>query len=669
MDTMKAGSTRSEKPKRNSKQKARAKGFAEASAGYNTLLSATRSLAPARVVLLICLFSFLAYANSLGGDFVFDDTEQIVGNQDIRSWENLGRAFTTHVWAFRDRPEALRVPVPPPYYRPLFTVLFTVGYHLFGLWPQGWHLLSLLFHIACSAGVFYLIRQFSNQKGAATVAALLFAVYPIHVESVSWISGITDPLFGVFFIASLHYYFKFRSTGSRSHLAFSLFMFALSAFSKETALSLVALIFVCEAFRLYPEQADRRRDPRQDLPEGAARLASAALRVLPYLAVAAVYLTARFLVLGGLTWKNPHAYAGPLTHTLLTLPWVIITYLIHLALPFDLSIAYNTSFVTTAYSPRFIFPALALAAIVWTLIAYRKKIGKQVWFALALIFVPLLPVLDLRQLSVEYLIFDRYLYLSAAGWCFLIALCLERLSQIESQPAQPSALRRIGIASALMVVLVLLMTAATARENLSWADSHALWSNAARIRPGFWAAHYNEGLALIEAKKYSEAIEALKRAALVAPDEPFIFDAMGRAYDGMGEATSAVENFKRALVLEPTMFESVNNLGTVYFKMGDYRAAEQNFKASLVMKPQAVASRFNLALCYSRLGQYSEAIGELNRALERAPDDAEILYELGLNYEKARRKSEAEGALRRAYSLAKSQALADKINEALQRTQ
>src|SRR5437588_10496985 len=96
------------------------------------------SLTVGRGLVLIGLLSVLAYANSLGGDFVFDDTEQIVDNQNIRSWENLSKAFTTHVWEFRERPANLDVPLPLPYYRPVFTVMLTTEFHLFGLWPQGW---------------------------------------------------------------------------------------------------------------------------------------------------------------------------------------------------------------------------------------------------------------------------------------------------------------------------------------------------------------------------------------------------------------------------------------------------------------------------------------------------------------------------------------------------
>jgi hypothetical protein len=204
------------------------------------------SLSSSRVIMLLSLLVCLAYANSLGGDFVFDDTEQIVENPDIRSWDNLARAFKTHVWAFRERPDVLRIPTPPPYYRPVFTVVLTAGYKLFELWPQGWHLISLLLHILCCVGVYYVLLQLSRNRSVAAVSAALFAVFPAHAESVSWISGMTDPLFGVFFLASFYFYLRFRECGGWRLLAGSLLLFTLAAFSKETALSLVILIFAYE---------------------------------------------------------------------------------------------------------------------------------------------------------------------------------------------------------------------------------------------------------------------------------------------------------------------------------------------------------------------------------------------------------------------------------------
>jgi tetratricopeptide (TPR) repeat protein len=648
MSTSKTGVASAGKKSARANRRAQPQTKNETAAGRaGGLLASLEALSPGRVALLVCLLSFLAYANSLGGDFVFDDTEQIVGNVDIRSWDNLGKAFTTHVWAFRDRPDALRVPVPPPYYRPIFTVLFTVGYHLFGLWPQGWHLLSLLLHVLSSIGVYYVLLLLSGRGQVAAVGALIFAVFPIHVESVSWISGVTDPLFSLFFLASFYFYLRSRATGSRAHLSVSLLLFALSAFSKEPALSMVVLIFIYEMTR-----PDVEALPGISFSQAQA----AAIKALPFALVAAAYLAARYIVLGGLTWKNPHAYDGPVGDVLLTLPWVVVTYISHMLWPFDLSIAYHSSFVTSAASARFLVPAMILVAGAIVLFGFRKRIGRQVWFALALIFVPLLPVLDLRQLSVEYLIFDRYLYLSVAGYGYLVGLALSSIAVKKQQAVWTTAA---------LVVMLVVFIAATARENRSWSDSYSLWSNAARIRPGFWAAHYNAALALIDMGRYGEAREALGRAARIAPDEPFIFDSLGRACQAMGDNAAAIENFKLALALDPEMFESLNNLGTVYFKAGDYKAAEKQFSLSLNLKPQAVAARFNLALCYSRQGRHADAAAELGRALEFSPDDAEILYELGLAQERLGRRKEAEGTLRRALSLSRNQGLTDKISEAV----
>jgi hypothetical protein len=308
-----------------------------------SLLAAAGRLSLTQALLLTCLVSFLTYANSLGGDFVFDDTEVIVENQDIRSWDNLAKAFTTHVWAFRERPGTLNLPPPLPYYRPLFTVMLTVEYHLFGLWAQGWHLVSLLLHILCAAGVFYVILLMSGRKLVALFASVVFAVHPIHAESVSWISGMTDPLFGVFFLASFCFFLKARAPDERGHpnrraFALSLAMFVLATFAKETALSLVVLVFGYELIDTSRQKAER--------------LITAAKRALPYAAAALIYLVPRYLVLGESMWKNPQAPERPLAYTLLTLPFVIFSYIGHLVWPIGLSVTYNTHFVTSIASPR-----------------------------------------------------------------------------------------------------------------------------------------------------------------------------------------------------------------------------------------------------------------------------------------------------------------------------
>jgi len=623
-------------------------------------ISGSGTLTVTRLLLLTCLFSFLAYANSLGGDFVFDDTDQIVENQNIRSWENLGKAFTTNVWAFRERPGAQNVPPALPYYRPLFTAMLTIEYHLFGLWPQGWHLVSLLLHALCAVGVFYVILLMSGRTAIASIASLIFAVHPVHAESVSWISGMTDPLFGVFFLASFYFYLKAGQPSPRSNqgaFVLSLAMFVLAAFAKETALSLVPLIF---GYELIATAAP-----------GTRRVLEASKRVAPYLGVALVYLVPRYLVLGDLMWKNPQAPYRPIAHVLLTLPFVVCSYVGHLLWPIGLSVTYNTHFITAATSPSFLLPAAALGLVAAALFFFRNRIPREVWQALLLILVPLLPVLNLGQVSrEEYLVFDHYLYLSVAGFGYLVAFGVSRLDAFNQRAKQTSnsISRRPAIAAAAAAVIIVVFTVAAARENRAWANSYSLWSNVARVRPGYWAAYYNEGLALLDAKRFDDARASLERATALNPQEANVLDALGRAYDGMGDPSNAISSFKRAIQLDGEMIESYNNLGTVYLNSGDTTKAEEQFGIALRLSPGAIAPRFNLGMCFVRQSRYADAAREFERIVESNQADAGVYYQLGLAYERIGRRDTAAENYRRGLAVAgDSKTLRDELSEGLAR--
>lgn len=628
--------------------------------GRSGLIAALESLSDSRAVCLICLLAVLAYANSIGGEFVFDDTDQIVTNQDLRSWTNLTKAFTTHVWSFRDQ-QSVVAPPPLPYYRPLFTVLLTVEYHLFGLWPQGWHITSLLLHVLASVGVFYVIMPMSRRKLTALFAASLFAVHPVHAESVSWVSGMTDPLFTVFFLASLAIYLRSREArylsrtptmGISRELTIALVFFVLSTYSKETALSLVLLVFAYELLETRGNVAKR--------------LEVASRRAFPFVAASLIYLIPRYIVLGEFMWTNPQAPDRPLIHTLLTLPIVISSYLFHLIWPVGLSVTYNTRFITSAASPMFLLPAAMLIALSAVLFAYRARVSREVWLALLLIFVPLLPVLKLGQVSrEEYLVFDHYLYLSVAGLSYLTTIALAAISGFDKRVPLPAG--RLKAALAAMCAILVVSVAVTGRENQSWSDSYALWSNAARVRPEYWAPHYNLGVVLLEEKRFDEAFQALSRAVLLKPDEPDVFDALGRTYDAKGDRAGAISSFKSAIELEPAKFESLNNLGHVYFESSSYDLAEHCFAAAIKARPKAPAAHYNLGLCYSRQGRYADAIRLFERVLKITPGDGDTYYQLALAYEKTGRNGEAIGALKRVPEVATSPEVTEKALETLTR--
>src|SRR5437764_13702208 len=187
-------------------------------------------LTDSRALFIIIAATVLVYANSLSGSFVFDDTKQIAANPAIRSWGNIARAFTSDVWAFQRG--TLTKDIPPPYYRPLFTAYLTVNYQLFGPWEPGWHLMNLLVHAGATVAAYFLIKRLSGDRLIAMMAALVFGLHPAHVESVSWISGIPDPLAALFFVPSLIWYVRYRTEGEKKFLVASVIAYGLSAFGK-----------------------------------------------------------------------------------------------------------------------------------------------------------------------------------------------------------------------------------------------------------------------------------------------------------------------------------------------------------------------------------------------------------------------------------------------------
>ena len=257
-----------------------------------------------RALFLIVAATVLAYANSLSGAFVFDDTKQIAGNPALRSWSNILRAFTSDVWSFQRG--TLTRDIPPPYYRPLFTIYLTINYQLFGVWEPGWHLMNLLVHTGATVLVYFLIKRLSGDQLIALVAALIFGLHPAHVESVSWISGIPDPLAALFYIPSLIWYVRYRTNGSMKYLLASLVAYGLSALCKETPLALPLILIVWELLRGSSPTVLTNRSPRVSKGSKAftTRLATIIPQMIPFAIVAAAYLALRFAVLGRLTWKH-----------------------------------------------------------------------------------------------------------------------------------------------------------------------------------------------------------------------------------------------------------------------------------------------------------------------------------------------------------------------------
>ena len=189
--------------------------------------------------------SILVSINSLWNDFASDDERQVLNNEFIKTLANLPKAFTSSVWAFMGGDIVFTA---DSYFRPLFTSLFTINYAIFGAQPWGWHLVNVIIHAGVTALVFFVVQEVTDRKRTGLIAASLFAVHPIHAESVAWVSGVTDPLMSVFVLSSFYFYLRYRKRSARHYLAVAVLLYFFGLLSKETALALVPVIAYCELF-------------------------------------------------------------------------------------------------------------------------------------------------------------------------------------------------------------------------------------------------------------------------------------------------------------------------------------------------------------------------------------------------------------------------------------
>lgn len=604
-----------------------------------------------KVYIFLMLACLLVYANSLSGDFIFDDTAQIVTNQSLNSWQNIINAFTTDVWAFQREAVVKTDNIPPPYYRPLFTVYLTIGYQLFGLWQQGWHLLNLAVHIGASVLVYrlFLLLGKGNIR-LAFIGSLLFALTPVHVESISWISGIPDPLATLFYAPAMIFYIRWREGGHKKLLVFSVIFFFLALLCKETPIVLPVILFIWEL------TLNRKGILTDNFFTAVKSLVIFAVPIL-------VYFVMRVSVLGKISWKHPFITQTPTELIYATIPFVFTYYLKNILFPFSLSLIYPTRFVNGFDDLNLWIPLVILLGLGGAMYFFRSKITPLMWLALGLFIVPLLPVLNLQVFHYEYIVQDRYLYLPSIGFVLFVACLLEKLLASDKKIFQQAAL-------AVTVLLCVSYAAGTVLQNRMWHSAIDLWSHAISFKPNSWSNYYNLGLAYLQEKNYEEAARQTEKSLdYQAFDrrEDLIRVNLGLAKKGLGKTEEAKADFLKALEVNPKSIEATTNLGALLFDQGNYREAETQFKKGLQLNPSDPPLNYNLARTYAKNGRHKEALEIYANLLQKEKQNPELLYDIAVSYAASGEAEKAKSFLNEAKKFPVDNELKQKILDAEQK--
>ena len=555
---------------------------------------------------LACGITALAYLGTLGFGFVYDDVLQVFQSPALKEWRYLPQYFTSHVLA------ALYPGAGGNYYRPLLLLWLRLNYVLFGPEPSGWHATTVLCHVLATYLVFRVAQQLSNDRMVAFCAALLFGVHPAHVESIAWISGVSDPLMSCFFLGSLSVFLDGRASTRTSPAVYSLVLFGCALLSKETAVVLPVLIFV--AVLVEPQATDAQQP--------AARKIWRAIRECAhYVFVAALYLAARYWAL--------HAFSHPevslsWTQVFLTWPVALWFYARHLLLPIGLSEFYSLHYLDRASLLGFWLPLAMLAIVLLVSWVWIRALSQRraAWFAIALIVLPLLPVLDLRALTVGDIIHDRYLYLPSVGFVLLVALSLRDMER-----RMPS-IRAISLPALGTGLIALAFSVLTVTQQSQWANDITLYSHGIDSAPDNLTVRDNLANALMAANQSERAIplylDVLKR-------NPNFWRSnynLGFAYYKMGNTAAAENYLQKAIQIDPRDSDEFIYLALIQLQLKKLPQAAQNSRQAITRSPHARGYHFILGLIAEAQGDRNTAITAFKTEVTEHPDNAAAATEL-----------------------------------------
>jgi tetratricopeptide (TPR) repeat protein len=603
----------------------------EAGKKTGTPVSAKRLLVP---IIILAAVSFGVYGNTLFNDFVYDDNYQVLDNPWIKDMRFLPEVFSKSVWSF------LPGSVTSNYYRPLMHVSYSFSYHLFGLKPMGFHLINILFNAGVTVLVFLTISMLLKEPGSHAsssprisppfIAALLFAVHPIHTEAVAWVAGFPEISFTFFCLLSFYFYLG-SEDGLNRQYALSAASFSLAVFSKETALVLPVILVAYDiVFHISPVASGK----------GGKKAGHYVRRYIPFLLIGLVYLALRVHALGGLAPQRSHPDLSASQYIINVFP-LFGQYIEKIFLPFDLNAFHVFHPIGSLFETRGVVSLVAIVVFLVLAGVARTK-NRTAFFGIFWIVVPLLPVLYIPGVG-DNTFAERYLYLPSFGFALLLALLISSLRN--NAPGWAAGL------TGLSLLLAGLCFAGTVYRNTIWKNDFSLFSDTVKKSPDGALPHNNLGSAYRDKGMIDKAIEQYQIAMKLDPNSPDPYNNLGVAYRDKGMLDKAMEQFQSALRLRPDYAEGRNNLGTVYWDKGMIDKAIEQYRLALSLKPDYAKAHNNLGMAYRSKGMIDKATEEYETALRMKPDLADIHNNLGVIYRDRGQLDEAAARYRAALKL------------------
>jgi tetratricopeptide (TPR) repeat protein len=573
--------------------------------------------------LLLIAFVFVAYAQVFRADFIWDDESHLTRNPCV-----IGPLGLREIWT-----------TAQAVYYPLVLTTFWMLHKFIGLNPFPYHLLNVVLH-AVSAILLWRVLRLLRIRGA-WIGAALWAVHPVMVQSVAWITELKNTQSCVFYLLSILFFLKWddhrdgvfrpsqRQTGGRHLFVFvlSLFFFVLATLSKPSVVMLPFVLALCIWWM-------RGKIDWRHL-----------LTLVPFALVSAV-------ASAWTIWEQKfHAraigvdWAQTFPERLIIAGKAVWFYVAKLVWPHPLIFIYPRWEVDSSKVVQYFPLFLGIAGLI-ALWFVRTKWGRASFFAASYFVVSLFPVLGFFSVFFFRYSFvsDHFQYLASMGPLALVGAGIATLcgafsetpkgfvspsdTLMRSRGALGTPRQQLVLASGVCGMLLLLLGFLTWRQTAEYHNLSTLYTATLQKNPGCWMAHYNLGIVLSQKGEMDRAIDHYRRAVALRPDYAEAHYNLGRLLVEQNQLDEAVAHYEKAAAINPGDAEAQNNLGVTLFGLGRADDAIAHYRKALDIRPDYAEAACNLGNALIAKGDLDGAIARYTTCLAAVPDQEEVRYNL-----------------------------------------
>lgn len=551
-------------------------------------------------LILILIVTTVVYSNIFSNEFVWDDPD-FYGNWPV-------------LYNFKNIPDLLTGGLPPGHggvYRPLRSVFQLFIFQLLGGEVKtlesgatknlfGYHLISLLIHLAGVIAIYFLIELLTEKRILAFFTALIFGVHPIHTEAITYFTTSIDIIGAVFFLWAIYLYLKSQNKAGVKWLiyTFSVILAWLAFFTYEITLVLPLVIVLIDLYK----QNFRVESLKEKIKFYPA-----------YWIGIFVWLTLRLSLDIGVRAFSSTIETNLFTR-LLTVSKAIMKYIYILFIPYPLNVYHKINFSWTLAEPKVFLSILAIVGLLIIAIVIAKK-RKIISLSIFWFFLCLAPVSNVFPTAI--VMAEKYTYLASVSACLILAWLIYQLIKTDKKILQ--------IVSLLIILIVTTAYGSlTYARNFDWQNDEILWLKTLELRPDYGRVYNNLGFVYYRQKRFSEAINYLEQAMEKEPNLAVIYQNLGNIYDELGNYDQAITNYEKVIELKSNLTETYNNLGIIYQKIGNLEKAEEYYQKAIEVDPSYFISYSNLGVIYlikqdwAKAQQYFQQALDLNQNFAQA---------------------------------------------------